>query len=246
MKVIIVGYGRMGKEVEAVLHGRNHEIIGTVDPLTGDSPVLTKELADRADIAIEFSFPGSVLDNLAHYTEFGISAVVGTTGWYDRVDEARERVKKSEIGYLYGSNFSIGAHIFFKLVAEAARLINPFPDYDIMGYEIHHKYKKDSPSGTALSIGRAILDNCGRKDTILTDKCDRTIGENELHMASLRGGNVPGIHTVMIDSVADTISLSHSARNRSGLALGAVIAAEWLGEKTGFYSIDDFISEILQ
>ena len=115
-----------------------------------------------------------------------------------------------------------------------------------MGFETHHKHKKDSPSGTALSIAKVIINNSDRKDTILTDKCDRTIKENELHFASLRGGNIPGIHKVIIDSEADTIEVSHSARNRSGLALGAVLASEWIKDKKGFFSIDDFISERLK
>jgi 4-hydroxy-tetrahydrodipicolinate reductase len=245
MNVLIIGYGKMGREVEAILCRRNHEIVAKVDPLSGEYPALTKKLADASDVAIEFSLPDAALENCHSYIEMGLSAVVGTTGWYDRVNEVKEAVQKSSIGYLYGSNFSIGAHVFFKLVAEAARFVNPFPDYDIMGFEIHHKYKKDSPSGTAHTIARTILENCTRKDTLLTEKCDRSIKKNELHFASLRGGNIPGIHRVIMDSEADTIELSHSARNRSGFALGAVIAAEWLKDKTGLYTIDDFISEIL-
>ncbi|MBN2443968.1 MAG: 4-hydroxy-tetrahydrodipicolinate reductase [Spirochaetales bacterium] len=246
MKVIIVGYGRMGKEVEAICAQRKHTIVAKVDPVCGDAPALTKELADQADVAIEFALPESAYDNVKLYTELDLPAVCGTTGWYDRVDEFRNLVTQSSIGYLYGSNFSIGAHLFFKLVARAAQLINPFPEYDIMGFEAHHNRKKDSPSGTALSIANIILENVERKKTILTDKCDHSINESELHFASLRGGHIPGIHKVIIDSEADTIEVSHSARNRGGLALGAVLASEWLKDKKGFFNIDDFISERLK
>ncbi|MBN2533593.1 MAG: 4-hydroxy-tetrahydrodipicolinate reductase [Spirochaetales bacterium] len=245
MKVIIAGYGRMGKEVETICTQRNHTIVAKIDPVCGDAGTLTKELADRADMVIEFAVPESAFDNLMLYTKFGINAVVGTTGWYDRIDEFKNLVEQGNTGYLYGSNFSIGAHLFFRLIARAAQGINSFPEYDIMGFEIHHGKKKDSPSGTALSIAKIILENVNRKDTILTDKCDHVIKENELHFASLRGGSVPGIHKVIIDSEADTIEISHSARNRSGLAIGAVLASEWLKDKKGFFTIDDYISECL-
>jgi len=225
----------MGKEIESVCSRRNHNIIVKVDPVCGDIPALTKEYADKADIAIDFSHPETAYDNLRLYTDFHLDAVVGTTGWYDRVKEFKKLVEESGIGYLYGSNFSIGAHLLFRLVAHAAKMINPFPEYDIMGFEAHHKYKKDSPSGTALSIARIIL----------TDKCDRPVKENELHFSSLRGGNIPGIHKVIIDSEADTIEVSHTVRNRSGLALGAVLASEWLKGKNGFFTVDDFIAERL-
>jgi 4-hydroxy-tetrahydrodipicolinate reductase len=245
MNVLLIGYGRMGKEVEAICAQRNHTIVAKVDPVCGDTPALTRELADKADVAIEFALPGSAFDNVNLYAEYNLSAVCGTTGWYERMDEFRRIVTDHSIGYLYGSNFSIGAHLFFNLVARAAQLINPFPEYDIMGFEAHHKWKKDSPSGTALSIANIILKNSNKKDTILTEKCDHAIKEKELHFASLRGGNIPGIHKVILDSEADTIEVSHSVRNRSGLALGAVLASEWLKGKKGFFSIDDYISERL-
>lgn len=236
----------MGREVEAICTQRKHTIVSTIDPVCGEARALTKELADQADVAIEFAVPEAAFDNVKLYTGFGLNAVVGTTGWHQRVNDFKNLVEQGGIGYLYGSNFSIGAHLFFRLVARAAQCINPFPEYDIMGFEAHHKRKKDSPSGTALSIADIILENFNRKDTILTDKCDRTIKENELHFVSLRGGNIPGIHKVIIDSEADTIEVSHSARNRSGFALGAVLASEWLKDKKGFFTIDDFISERLQ
>lgn len=236
----------MGREVETICTQRGHTIISKIDPVSGEVGSLAKELADKADVAVEFAVPESAFDNCTLYTKFGLKAVVGTTGWYKRIHEFKTLVEQSGIGYLYGSNFSIGAHLFFRIVARAAQCINPFPEYDIMGFESHHKRKKDSPSGTALSIANIIIENSSRKDTILTDKCDRIIKENELHFASLRGGNIPGIHKVIMDSEADTIEISHSARNRSGMALGAILAAEWVQDKKGFFTVDDFISECLK
>jgi 4-hydroxy-tetrahydrodipicolinate reductase len=246
MKALIVGYGKMGKEIESILLARNHTITARIDQFGGDFPEITKDIALQADVAIEFSLPDAVITNAVIYADFGLNAVVGTTGWLDRIDVVKKTVIKGNIGFLYGSNFSIGAHMFFKIVALASRLCNPLPEYDIMGYEIHHKRKKDSPSGTANSIAKIILDSSEKKETIVTDKLDRAIQPNELHFASVRGGEIPGIHTVLLDSAADTIELTHSARSRSGFALGAVMAAEWLGNKKGFYTVEDFIGEILE
>ncbi len=246
MKILIVGYGRMGKEVEKVCIARNHTVTARIDPFGGDFEELSIETAKQADMAIEFSLPDAVPANAKLYAAAGINAVVGTTGWLERLDAVKETIAKGKTGYLYGSNFAIGAHLFFKLVALASRLTNKLPEYDILGYEIHHKKKKDSPSGTAKSTAEVILANSDKKDTLVTDKLDRAIAENELHFASLRGGSIPGIHTVLLDSDADTIEITHSARSRVGLALGAVMAAEWLHGKKGLYTVDDFINETLE
>jgi 4-hydroxy-tetrahydrodipicolinate reductase len=245
MKVILVGYGQMGRQVEEICKQRNHSIAAKVDPFTGDCKSLTAEVAARGDMVIEFSVPQAAVQCAELYGRFGINAVVGTTGWYDKVEEVRKTILSAGTGYLYGSNFSIGAHIFFRLVARATQLINPVPDYDIMGYELHHKRKKDSPSGTALTIAKSILENSNRKKKILTEKIDRAIQPDELHFASVRGGEIPGTHTVLLDSLADTIEITHRVRNRGGLALGAVMAAEWLSGKKGFYNVDDFIKEMM-
>jgi 4-hydroxy-tetrahydrodipicolinate reductase len=245
MKVIIVGYGKMGKEVEKICITRNHTVTARIDPFGGDFAELKSETAKQADVAVEFSLPEAVAANAKVYAQAGINAVLGTTGWLERLDEVKSIISKSSIGYLYGSNFSIGAHIFFNLVARATKLINPLPEYDIMGYELHHKMKKDSPSGTAKSIADIILKNSDKKDTLVTDKLDRAIAKNELHFASVRGGSIPGIHTVLLDSDADTIAITHSARSRAGLALGSVMAAEWLAGKKGLFTVDDFVREIL-
>ena len=246
MNLVIVGYGRMGREVEAVAKARGHEIVARVDPDGGDEPTLTPESAGRADVAVEFSLPEAAVPNAELYSNSGLSAVVGTTGWYDRLDEVRALVEAGGAALIYGSNFSVGAHMYFRLVAHAARLINSVPDYDVLGYEIHHRRKKDSPSGTALSISDLILNGCDRKTEVVTEKLDRAILPHELHMASVRGGEMPGVHSVMLDSEADTIELRHTVRTRRGLALGAVMAAEWVQGKRGFFRVEEFIDDVFE
>jgi 4-hydroxy-tetrahydrodipicolinate reductase len=247
MKAIILGYGRMGREVEAVLTQKKHTISARIDVMIAeaDAKALTADLAAQADVVIEFALAQAIEERVALYTRCNIPAVIATTGWNDRLDEIKHIVETSSIGVVYGSNFSVGMNIFFQLVAQAAKIADSFPEYDLMGYEIHHKRKQDSPSGTAKTIGSLILKQHSGKDSLVTDRLDRAIAPNELHFASVRGGYVPGIHTVLLDSAADTIELTHNARNRSGLAQGAVMAAEWIIGKQGFFEFKDIINQIL-
>jgi 4-hydroxy-tetrahydrodipicolinate reductase len=208
-------------------------------------PGLTEDLARRSDMAIEFSHADAALPNAALYARYGLSAVSGTTGWFGKLDELKKLLHGATVGYLYGSNFSVGAHLFFALVAAASELANSCPEYDMLGWEIHHKRKKDSPSGTALTLAKIITAKNKRKTKLVTEKLDRAPAADELHFASVRGGEVPGVHTVLLDSTFDTIEMTHSARSRGGFALGAVRAAEWLAGKQGLYEVGDFIQDIL-
>lgn len=246
MNIMITGYGRMGKEIETILIQRGHTISSKIDRGgNGDYNQVTPELLKNVDAVIEFALSEGMEENIALYAEAKVPAVIGTTGWDNKRNQVRDIISKNSSSLLYGSNFSIGAHIFFGLVSKAAKMINNTPGYDIMMLEYHHNMKKDSPSGTALTTAEKILKNNNKKDTIWTDKLNRAIKENELHVASVRGGYIPGIHTVTLDSYADSIEITHNARNRSGFALGAVMAAEWLKDKKGFYSVEDFIEELL-
>lgn len=248
MRVAIVGYGSMGREVEKVLLDRGHTVSARIDPAASaaESRTLTAEIAKASDMAIEFSHAEAVIDNVKSYARFGLSAVSGTTGWYGKLEEVKALVTSSSIGYLYGSNFSIGAHLFFALVAAATELANPCPEYDIMGWEVHHKRKKDSPSGTALTLARIVTGKSERKKKVVTERLDRAPAADELHFASIRGGEVPGTHTILLDSAFDTIELTHRARSRGGFALGAVRAAEWLVGKKGMFEVNDFIHDMLR
>ncbi|GAB4221702.1 MAG: 4-hydroxy-tetrahydrodipicolinate reductase [Spirochaetales bacterium] len=246
MHVLIMGYGKMGHEIEAVLQERGHHIVARIDekPGLGDGTQPTDRQLSETEVVIEFSQPHAVVSNARLYAEAKVPAVVGTTGWKASEEEVKRIVLNAGTAYLRASNFSIGAHLFFALAEEAARMIQSLPQYDILLYEIHHNQKKDSPSGTALSAAERILQALPRKKRIVTERLDRQIEPDELHVASVRGGTIPGVHTVLLDSAADTIEITHSARNRRGFALGAVLAAEWIRGKKGFLGVEDFIKDL--
>ncbi len=242
-----MGYGRMGREVEKILLTRGHRIVSRVDPGgIGDELRPSEESLKAADAVIEFALPAEIEKNSQLYGRYGLKAVVGTTGWESKKEEVLKPFESSEGSYLYGSNFSIGAHLFFRLTAAASRMINKVEEYDIMLCEYHHNKKIDAPSGTALTAAQLVLDNLDRKKEILPGNPPGAIKPEQLHVASVRGGSIPGIHTLTLDSPADTVEVSHNARNRSGFALGAVMAAEWLaGKDSGVYTVDDFISDLI-
>jgi len=247
MNVLIVGYGRMGHEVEAILRARGHGVSARIDktPGVGDATQISSEILRSSQVAIEFSLPEGVVDHVRTYAATGLPAVVGTTGWDEHKAEAKTIVEGYQAALVHGSNFSLGAHMFFQLVARAAAMIVDLPEYDIMVTEWHHKLKKDSPSGTALTTAEHILHNLPRKTEINTGRIDRAIRDNELHVASVRGGAVPGIHQVLLDSAADSLEIKHTVRNRSGLALGAVLAAEWIVARpqAGFVDVEEFVRQ---
>ena len=258
MRVAIVGFGRMGHEIAAVLRSRGHEVARIIDPFVGKDAVAASGFdasihADTVetgtlrgcDAAIEFSRPAGVPDNVAAYAEAGVPAVLGTTGWADRIGEIRGRVETARSALVYGSNFSIGAHVFFRIAAFAGSLVRDLDEYDLLIHELHHKGKKDSPSGTALTLAETILAAVPRKTRIETARLDRAPLPEELHVSSTRGGSIPGIHTLYLDSDADTIEVRHQARSRSGFALGAVRAAEWIIGRTGVFTVEQFIDDLL-
>ena len=247
MNVLIVGYGNMGREVEHVLKQRGHTVSARIDPVDpeADRRQIDEETATASDVAIEFSLPDAVVANADRYAQYGLNAVVGTTGWSKQLDSVKAILSEKPIGLVHGSNFSVGAQVFLRIVAFATRLVDALPEYDILAYEIHHKRKKDSPSGTALTLADTVLENSTRKGRIVTERLDRQREDDELHLASVRGGQIPGIHTVLVDSLADTVELTHRARTRGGFALGAVMAGEWIRQKKGLYTVSDFIEAIV-
>ena len=254
MRIAIVGYGRMGRMIEQVARRRKHEVTLVVDPeISGDGPeqaelakTLTAESLTEADVAIEFSLPDGVAENVSRYTEAAVPAVIGTTGWLDQLDQITKKVEEANGALLHGANFSIGAHVFFKAAEYAAGLIAELPEYDLLVHEMHHKNKKDSPSGTAITLANRVIAANPRKTSIETARLNREPKPNELHVSSTRGGAVPGTHTLYLDSQADTVEVRHTARSREGFALGAVRAAEWLVGKKGVFDVEDFISELLE
>lgn len=249
LRILLVGYGKMGQEIEQSLRLRRHSLAGIVDPYMeeGDERrvALSAVDVDAIDVVIDFSVADSFLGNYNFYAKHGLPVIVGTTGWYDAFEAVSATFQEHGGGCVYGTNFSIGAQLFLKMVAHAAALVSPLAEYDLMLTEAHHKQKIDSPSGTANSAAKAVLRNHRRKKRVVSDSLQRAIKEDELHLTSLRGGSIPGIHTLTIDSPFDTVTISHSARNRQGFALGAVLAAEWLVHNTGIYNIEDIIEEVV-
>jgi len=239
----------MGREIEQILIDRGDTVSAKIDSGgTGDYLSLTKEILKKhnPDAVIEFAGRDCVVENARICSSLKIPVVIGTTGWNEQVDEIKEIIESNNSAYLYGSNFSIGAHMFFSMVEKAAAMINPLPGYDIFMCETHHNKKVDSPSGTALTAAEKIINNNNRKTTIVKDALSRQIEDNELHVASVRGGHVPGTHSVMLDSIADTIEITHRARNRKGFAQGSVLAAQWLIGKKGFFRVEDYINDLFK
>lgn len=250
MKIALIGYGKMGKEVERVVKLRHHTVCAIIDK--ADSGATHKEIDGSgsclkdADVVIDFTVPASVIENIRKVAAAKKNMVVGTTGWYDGITEAKQLVGQSGTGFIYSSNFSVGVNVFYRIVEAAARLINKVPEYDVFGYELHHNQKLDSPSGTAKSIAEILVKSISRKKQVQYDKLDRKINPEELHFASVRSGWIPGTHVVGFDSEADTIELKHTARSRAGFALGAVMAAEWVKGRKGFFTMNDFISDFFR
>lgn len=242
MNLALIGYGKMGKEVERVAHDRGLKVIKIFEvDENPDGTALTKESLKSVDVCVDFSSPEVVMNNIEAVAEAGKNIVVGTTGWYDRLDYVRKLVKEKKIGFLYASNFSLGVNIFTQIVMDAAHLFDRYPQYDVAIQETHHRGKADSPSGTALSLGSVILQAIKRKSELAGEAQHGAIKPHQLHVTSTRMGSVTGQHTVLFDSDADMIELVHTAKSRSGFAVGAIVAAEWLKGKKGFYTMRDVL-----
>ena len=233
MKIALIGYGKMGHEIEAAALEQGETIAATFDI---GNPVDEASLAG-VDVCIEFSTPQTVLQNIRIALGAKKDIVVGTTGWYDRLPEIRPLVRDS--GLLYSPNFSIGVNMMFRLVAAATEMMNNAPGYDPWIHEWHHRQKADSTSGTALKLAEILLAKMERKKKLETARVDGKIDPAALHVSSTRVGTVPGTHIVGFESEADSIEIKHVAKSRRGFALGAVRAAQWLKGKKGVYTMDD-------
>jgi 4-hydroxy-tetrahydrodipicolinate reductase len=255
MKIAVIGYGKMGKIIEEKALNRGHRIVSIVDPLVkagmsqSGAPILEsiEQLSGQPspDIAVEFTRPDTAVANIKALAERHIPLVAGTTGWYDRLDEVTAFVQASGSCLLYSSNFSLGVNLFYRIAACAAQLIDPYPEYDVAGFEAHHNKKADSPSGTAKTLVNKVLSVMTRKNTPVWETLNRPPRMEELHFPSIRTGACPGTHSLIFDSEADTIEITHTARNREGLASGAILAAEWLAgngvDRKGVFTFEDVL-----
>jgi len=233
MKIILLGYGKMGKTIERVAIHRGHEISARID-IDNQSDFDDAE----GDVAIEFSHPDAAFDNITRCLTRKLPIVCGTTGWLKRKSEIENLCNKVNGTFFYASNYSLGVNLFFKINEYLAKMMNGFPEYEILMDEIHHMEKKDAPSGTAISLAEGILKNVTRKKSWVSKK---TTKPEEIYIGSFRIDQVPGTHIVKYESPIDDIEIKHTAHSRDGFALGAVLVAEWAQNKQGILSMDDFL-----
>ncbi|HKI89270.1 MAG TPA: 4-hydroxy-tetrahydrodipicolinate reductase [Draconibacterium sp.] len=237
MKIALIGYGKMGKEIEKIAVSRGHQVNLTID--INNAEDLTVENLRKSDVAIEFTIPGSAVKNYYTCFEAGIPVVSGTTGWLSKKEEVYKKCAETNGTFFYGSNFSVGVNLFFELNKKLAELMAQRPEYSVEMTEAHHIQKLDAPSGTAISLAEDIIKKLPAIKNWVNDKKP---GVDELNIHSERRGEVPGIHTIKYDSEVDFIEITHSAKSRKGFALGAVLAAEFCMEHSGILSMKDLLN----
>jgi 4-hydroxy-tetrahydrodipicolinate reductase len=233
MKILLIGYGKMGKAIEAIALSRGHTIAGKID--VGDN---LNDFQEPIDVAIEFTQPQSVVSNLNVCIEKGIPVVCGTTGWGNDQPAVEDFCIEKNGTLLYSSNFSLGVNIFFKLNEYLARIMDRYPQYKVSIDETHHTQKKDAPSGTAISLADGVIKNLNRKKEWVLET---TENPEALVIKSFRIDPAPGTHVVKYKSAVDDVEITHTAHSREGFALGAVLVAEWLAGKKGVFTMDDFL-----
>lgn len=246
MKLALMGIGRMGSAVQVLAPERGHQIVAWLDSQSHqDGLDMTALLASEAEVAIDFSVPDAVVDNVRAATNVGLDVVVGTTGWDDRMDEVRDIVSASGRGLVFAPNFALGVHAFFHIARAAARLAERMEDYDLHVTEMHHRHKLDHPSGTARRLIDLVLEEVSRKER-WAETSDSTPGDSRvLNVAVTRAGELPGTHVLGLDSADDRIEIRHEARGRAGFARGAIQAAEWVRGRTGVFTIEDLMADRL-
>lgn len=238
MKIALVGYGKMGHEIEKIAIERGHTIVSIIDvnnPTDFDSSAFKS-----ADVAIEFSTPSSAIDNYRKCFLANVPVVAGTTGWLDKhFAEVKKACDQDGKTFFYASNYSLGVNIFFALNKYLAKIMNDYTAYNVKMEEVHHIHKLDAPSGTAITLAQGIINNMNRKDQW---NLEVETKNSDLAIHCIREGEVPGIHEIIYESEADIISIKHDAKNRKGFALGAVVAAEFVKGKKGFLGMDDMLN----
>jgi len=237
MKLALLGYGKMGREIEKMALQRNHTIVLLIDINNQDE--LTTSNLKKADVAIDFSTPESAFPNIMKCFEADVPIVCGTTGWLDKFKDVISFCEKNGKTFFYASNYSIGVNIFFEINRKLAHIMNRFTDYNVSIEEIHHIHKLDAPSGTAITLAEGIINELDRKkDWILGEEQN----VNSISIQAIRENEIPGTHSIKYDSPIDSIDIKHTAKNRKGLALGALLAAEFIKNKTGYFSTKDLMN----
>lgn len=240
-KIGIIGYGSMGREIHKLCLDNDLTVTDTID--VDNKLDINKDY--NFDVAIDFSNPEAVLESIKILTKKQKAIVIGTTGWEKHKAEVIALAKETNTPLIYGSNFSLGMQLFYRIVEYSSKLINQFDGFDIMINEMHHNNKADSPSGTALNLANIILNNYAKKSTVLAGNSNGKISSGQLQISSGRLGTVCGTHNILIDTSYETINLSHEAKNRRGFAGGAILAAKWIYGKSGIYNFSELIDLIL-
>ena len=236
MDLAIIGYGKMGKEIETIAVSRGHKVVAVIDQ-EGISPE-NSSLFSKADVAVEFTTPETAVNNYLSCFEHQVPVVSGTTGWLNEREKVHKTCCVMGGGFFYASNFSLGVNLFFELNKKLAKLMAGYSDYKVSMEEVHHTQKKDAPSGTAISLATHILKETEELNGWV---CNEVGSENQLPITAMRVDNVPGTHTIKFDSPVDCIEISHRAKSRTGFALGAVLAAEFMVGKQGVFGMKDFL-----
>lgn len=236
MKTAIIGYGKMGREIERILIERGHTVDLIID--VDNAGDLNAEKLKDIDVALEFTTPATAYDNIVRCIECGTAVVCGTTGWTSRLEEVKTLCAERGGAMFYATNYSLGVNLMFRLNRRLAEMMNSLPQYDVRIEEVHHTQKKDAPSGTAITIADDIIERLDRKRGWINEP---SADEENIAIKSVREGMIAGIHTVTYESADDVLELKHTIKNRRTLALGAVVAAEYLCGKSGFLTMDDLL-----
>lgn len=231
MKIALLGYGKMGQVIERIALERGHEIVLKKDEFN------TYDGLSNADVAIDFSVPTAAVSNISNSFHANVPVISGTTGWLEHYDEMLALCKEKNGGFISSSNFSLGVNIFFELNEYLAKIMSKFDSYSVGMEEIHHTQKLDAPSGTAISLAKGVIENSSYTNWTLENP-----EPNQIHIETKRIGTIPGTHTVTYNSAVDAIEIKHTAHNREGFALGALIAAEWIVGKHGVFTMKDVLN----
>ena len=236
MNLAIIGYGKMGKEIEQIALDRGHNIVLKIDE--HNVKLISSDDFKNVDVAVEFSKPESAYSNINLCHENNIPVVSGTTGWLDKIDDVIGCCENEGKAFFYASNFSLGVNLFFHLNKHLAKMMNSFSDYKVKIEETHHTQKLDAPSGTAITLAEGIIEENERKDKW---EMENSNSENSISIKSFREGKVPGNHKIIYESEFDKLVIEHDAKSRKGFALGAVLAAEFMLGKQGYFTMNDLL-----
>ena len=249
LKIGLIGYGKMGKKIHDLCkNNKDYKVVSIIDPFSkkANFSKITPASIKGCDVCIEFSNPEVVVENIKKLIHLNKATVVGTTGWYENINEIKNLIKKEDGSLIYATNFSIGVNMLFQITNYATELMNQVNEYDVAGFESHHNMKQDIPSGTAKTLASIIKNNSSSKEKIVYQPGNRKVNENELHFTSMRLGSIKGDHKIIFDSLQDQISIKHSAKNRDGFAKGALTAAKYINANSGLINFNDNFNKILQ